>query len=118
LASTGALADPTSGVDSALFRSSYDTGGVFSLEGARLMPKRDLSFKLLVSYERSPLKLAVPGIGAAAGDIESDRVLDYVVMFDMAFGMTLTDRIAIGIDAGGYRTATGRGYGVRGRYNL
>src|SRR6185436_7010704 len=53
-------ADPTSGVDSALFRSSYDAGGVFSLEGARLMPRGDVSFKLLATYARSPLKLAVP----------------------------------------------------------
>ena len=34
----------------------------------------------------------------------------------MAFGMTLTDRLAIGLDVAGYRTATGVGYGVRGRY--
>ncbi len=114
--STVASAEPTSGVDGALFRSSYDTGGVFSLEGARLMPKRDLSFKLLVSYGRAPLKLAVPGIGAAVGDTGKDRVLDYLVTFDMAFGMTLSDRFALGIDVGGYRTATGSGYGKRGRY--
>jgi large repetitive protein len=107
-----ASAEPTSGVDSALFRSSYDIGGVFSLEGARLMPRGDLSFKLLVGYGRSPLKLAVPGIG----DAGKDRVLGYLVTFDMAFGMTLSDRIAIGIDVAGFRTAPGAGYGVRGRY--
>jgi outer membrane protein OmpA-like peptidoglycan-associated protein len=116
VASTTASADPTSGVDGALFRSAYDAGGVFSLEGARLMPKRDLSFKVLVTYGRAPLTLAVPGIGGAAGDTGKDRVLDYLVTLDMAFGMTLSDRIAIGIDAAGYRTATGSGYGVRGRY--
>ncbi|HEX2685837.1 MAG TPA: OmpA family protein [Kofleriaceae bacterium] len=115
-AGTAASADPTSGVDSALFRSSYDTGGLWSLEGARLLPTHDLSFKLLVSYARAPISLAVPGIGAAAGDTSRDRVLDYLVTLDMAFGMTLGDRVAIGIDAAGYRTATGRGYGVRGRY--
>jgi outer membrane protein OmpA-like peptidoglycan-associated protein len=112
----GASAEPTSGVDSALFRSSYDAGGVFSLEGARLMPKRDVSFKLLVSYSRSPLVLAVPGIGATPGDTTEDRVLRYVVTMDMAFGMTLSDRVAIGINAAAYRTATGRGYGTRGRF--
>jgi outer membrane protein OmpA-like peptidoglycan-associated protein len=116
LTSTVASADPTSGVDGALFRSSYDAGGVFSLEGARLMPKRDLSFKVLVSYGHAPLRLAVPGIGGSAGDTGKDHVLDYLVTIDMAFGMTLSDRIAIGIDAAGYRTATGSGYGVRGRY--
>jgi outer membrane protein OmpA-like peptidoglycan-associated protein len=116
VASTVASADPTSGVDSALFRSSYDTGGIFSLEGARLMPRRDLSFKVLLSYGRAPLTLAVPGIGAAAGDTGDDRVLDYLVTLDMAFGMTLGDRVAIGLDVAGYRTATGRGYGVRGTY--
>jgi len=107
-----ASADPTSGVDGALFRSSYDAGGVFAVEGARLMPTHDLSFKLLLGYGRSPLKLAVPGIG----DGGRDRVLDYLVTLDMAFGMTLSDRIAIGIDVAGYRTRTGPGYGVRGRY--
>jgi large repetitive protein len=116
LASTTASAEPTSGIDSALFRSSYDTGGVFSLEGARLLPKRDLSFKVLVSYSRAPLTLAVPGIGGAPGDAADDRVLDYLITMDMVVGMTLSDRIAIGIDAGAYRTATGSGYGVRGRY--
>jgi len=110
--SAPASADPTSGVDSALFRSSYDAGGLFSLEGARLMPRRDLSFKLLASYARAPLTLNVPGIG----DTSKDRILDYLVTFDMAFGMTLGDRVAIGIDAAGYRTATGSGYGARGRY--
>jgi outer membrane protein OmpA-like peptidoglycan-associated protein len=115
-ASASASADATSGIDSALFRSSYDTGGVFSLEGARLLPKRDLSFKLLVSYARSPLTLAVPGIGATPGDATDDRVLNYLLTLDMAFGMTLTDRIAIGIDAAAYRTSPGRGYGRRGRY--
>ena len=112
--SAAASAEPTSGVDGALFRSSYDSEGVFSLEGARLMPRHDVSFKLLVSYARAPLSLAVPGIGDA-GD---DRILNYLVTLDMAFGMSLTDRIAIGIDVAGYRTATGSGYGVRGRYAL
>jgi outer membrane protein OmpA-like peptidoglycan-associated protein len=113
--STLASADPTSGVDSALFRSSYDTGGVFAVEGARLMPTRDLSFKLWLGYGRAPLTLAVPGIGGG-GDVTADRVLDYLVTVDLAFGMTLRDRIAIGIDVAGYRTATGGGYGTRGRY--
>jgi outer membrane protein OmpA-like peptidoglycan-associated protein len=107
-----ASADPTSGVDAALFRSAYDPGGVFSLEGARLLPRHDLSFTMLLSYARSPLTLAVPGIG----DTGHDRILDYLVMLDMAFGMSLSDRVEIGIDAAGYRTATGAGYGVRGRY--
>jgi outer membrane protein OmpA-like peptidoglycan-associated protein len=112
LAARPAAADPTSGVDGALFRSAYDTGGVFSLEGARLLPKRDLSFALLVGYARAPLTLNVPGIG----DAGRDRILNYLVTVDMAFGMSLSDGVAIGIDAAGYRTATGSGYGVRGRY--
>jgi hypothetical protein len=64
LASSVASADPTSGVDGALFRSSYDAGGLFSVEGARLMPKRDLSFKVLLGYGYAPIRFAVPGIGA------------------------------------------------------
>jgi len=115
LAAAPAGADPTSGVDGALFRSSYDAGGVFAVEGARLAPSRDLSLKLLVGYARSPIDLAVPGIGGTA-DEASDRILDYLVTFDVAFGMTLTRRLALGIGAAAYRTATGAGYGVRGRY--
>jgi len=117
-ASTAASAEPTSGVDSALFRASYDTGGVFSLEGARLMPRHDMSFKVLLSYARSPISAAVPGIGSATGDTSRDRILDYLVTIDMAFGMSLSDRVAIGFDAAAYRTATGPGYGVRGRYAM
>jgi hypothetical protein len=112
-----ASADPTSGVDTALFRSSYDSSGIFALEGARLAPKGDISFKVLAGFGRSPLKLAVPGIGAAAGDTSSDRVLDYVATFDLAFGMSFSDRIAFGLDVGGYRTSPGSGYGKRGLYS-
>jgi hypothetical protein len=112
LAAATARADTTSGVDGALFRSSYDAGGVFAVEGARLAPPRDVSLKLLVGYGRSPVAVAVPGIGGEG----SDRILDYLVTFDMAFGMTLTRRLALGIDVAAYRTATGVGYGVRGRY--
>ncbi len=111
-ASSTAAAEPTSGVDGALFRSSYDLNGVFGVEGARLMPKRDLSFKILMSYARSPIDVAVPGVG----DASRDRILDYVVTLDMAFGLSITDTIALGLDVAAYRTATGDGYGVRGRY--
>ncbi|MDQ3365764.1 MAG: OmpA family protein [Myxococcota bacterium] len=107
-----ASADPTSGVDAALFRSSYDANGVFAVEGARLLPAQDLSFKVLVGYGRAPIELAVPGIG----DGSDDRVLDYLLTLDLAFGMSLSDRFAIGFDVAAFRTATGGGYGVRGRY--
>ncbi len=110
----GAHADPTSGVDaSALFRASYDANGLFSLEGARLMPRRDLSFKAIVGYAHSPFTLVVPGIG----DGNASRLLDMVTTIELAFGMTLTERFAIGFNVGAYRTATGDGYGVRGTYN-
>lgn len=112
---SAAVADPTSGVDVALFRTSYDTNGLFSLEGARLMPRRDLSFKTLVGYAHSPIDVSVPGIGGMA-DAGSESILDHLLTIDMAFGMTLTERFAIGLDVGAYRTSTGRGYGVRGRY--
>jgi outer membrane protein OmpA-like peptidoglycan-associated protein len=116
VASHPAAADPTSGVDSALFRSSYDNGGVFALEGARLAPKGDIAFKLLAGLGRAPLKLSVPGIGTGAGDTGADRVLDYVATFDMAFALSLSDRIGFGLDVGGYRTSPGAGYGKRGHY--
>src|SRR5207302_4225328 len=98
-------------------RSSYDANGIFALECARLMAKRDLAFKVLVGYAQSPLNLSVPGIGAAAMDAQKDSILDYVVTLDMAFGMTLSDHVALGIDIGAYRTAAGVGYGARGRYS-
>jgi outer membrane protein OmpA-like peptidoglycan-associated protein len=112
LLATSASADPTSGVDGALFRSAYDSNGIFSVEGARLLPKHDLSLRVLVGYAKSPVDVAVPGIGDA-GD---DRVLDYLMTLDMAFGITLTDRVALGIDVAAYRTRTDDGYGTRGRY--
>jgi outer membrane protein OmpA-like peptidoglycan-associated protein len=113
--SASAHADPTSGVDVDLFRPSYDTGGVLSVEGARLMPRRDLAFKLQLGFAESPIDVAVPGIGSA-GDTTKDPVLNYLVTLDMTFAMTLSDRIAIGIGVGGYRTKTDVGYGKRGRY--
>ena len=111
-----AHADPTSGVDGQLFRPSYDTNGIFAVEGARLMQVRDIVFKLIGGYSQSPLNLAVPGIGPAAGDTSKDQILNYVATLDMTFGMTVTDRVAIGFDVAAYRTAVGAGYGVRGRY--
>ena len=110
--SGAAYADPTSGVDAALFRPSYDTNGIFAVEGARLMEVRDLAFKILVGYGKSPISVAVPGIGDSA----RDQVLDYLATLDMTFGMTITDRIAIGFDAAAYRTETAPGYGTRGMY--
>jgi outer membrane protein OmpA-like peptidoglycan-associated protein len=118
VASTPAHAAPPSGVDAVLFRPSYDTNGIFGVEGARLMPKRDISFKLLAGYAQSPIDAAVPGIGAGIGDTTKDSILDYLVTLDMTFGMSITDRVAIGFDVGGYRTATGLGYGERGRYGV
>jgi outer membrane protein OmpA-like peptidoglycan-associated protein len=111
-----AAADSTSGVDVALYRSSYDTNGVFTLEGARLMPKRDLSFKFITGYAASPLDVAVPGIGGMPGNTGEESVLDYVLTLDMTFGMSITEKLAVGLDVGAYRTSTGTGYGVRGRY--
>ncbi len=49
-------------------------------------------------------------------DQNADAILDYLMTLDMTFGMSITDRIAIGIDMGAYRTATGGGYGDRGHY--
>ncbi len=109
-------ADPTAGVDAVLFRPSYDTNGVFSIEGARLMPVHDVSFKLFAGFTQDPIDAAVPGIGAMAGDTGRDHILNYVAQLDFAFGITITDRIALGFEAAGYRTAVGPGYGVRGLY--
>jgi outer membrane protein OmpA-like peptidoglycan-associated protein len=108
-----ASADSSSGIDSALSRPSIDTSGVYSLEGARLMPVRDISWKTLMGFSSSPFNVAVPGIGADDG---ADPVLGYVITMDMAFGMTLRKHLAIGFDVAAYRTTTAEGYGVRGRY--
>ncbi|HRE03745.1 MAG TPA: hypothetical protein PLV68_20790, partial [Ilumatobacteraceae bacterium] len=114
-AATQVSANPTAGVDVALFRASYDTGGIFSLEGARLMPKRDISWKMLLSYAKSPVDVAVPGIGGA-DDTSADSILDYLAIVDIAFGMALSERFSIGFDVAAYRTDTGAGYGKRGLY--
>ena len=107
-----AAADPASGVDAALFRPSYDTSGLFSLEGARLPPRRDLSWKMWLSYAQHPFDLAVPGIG----DGGVDHVLGYDVTLDLAFGFTVSDRLGFGLAAAVYRADTGAGYGERGRF--
>jgi outer membrane protein OmpA-like peptidoglycan-associated protein len=115
-AASTAAADPSGGVDTALFRQSYDTSGVFTLEGARLMPVRDLSWKVLTTYAKSPLDVAVPGIGASADDQDADSVLQYLLSIDIAFALTFHERFELGVDVGAYRTTTAEGYGVRGRY--
>ena len=107
-----ARADPTSGVDAALFRSSYDPNGLYAVEGARLLPAHDLAFKLLMGLGTSPIQANLPGIG----DAKADKILGPIGTVDMAFGMSLSDRIAIGFDVAAYRTTTESGYGVRGRY--
>ncbi len=116
LAATPARADSTSGVDAVLFRPSVDGTGVWSLEGARIMPRRDLSWRLWVGFAQQPLSLAVPGIGGA-GDTNVDSVLDRVITINMAFGFALTPKLAIGFDVAGYRTELGEGYGERGLFN-
>ncbi len=105
-------AEPTSGVDAALFRPSYDGSGVFSLEGARLATKRDLSWKMLLGFAKGPLDVEVPGIGAAG----VDNVLNYTLTLDMAFGFSVTKKVAIGLATAVYRTDPGPGYGVRARF--
>lgn len=115
-AAVPAYANPHSGVDAALFRPAVDTSGVFSLEGARLMPKRDLSWKLWFGFAQAPFEAPVPGIGGP-GDTAEDVVLDNVITIDIAFGMSLTRKLGIGLGVAAYRTNTGEGYGVRGRYS-
>ncbi|MBK9034403.1 MAG: OmpA family protein [Myxococcales bacterium] len=109
-----AVADPSpaAGVDAALFRPSIDGSGVLSLEGARLPVKHDLSWKMWLGYGKGPFNVAVPGIGADS----DDAVLDYLVTLDMAFGLTVSKKVAIGLAAAVYRTDTGPGYGQRGRF--
>ena len=63
--------------------------GIFALEGARLMPTHDLSFKLLLGYAQ---RAARRSRCRASATPASDTILDYLVTLDMAFGMTLTDR--------------------------
>ncbi|MCL4226443.1 MAG: OmpA family protein [Myxococcales bacterium] len=108
-----AHADPASGVDAALFRPSYDGSGVLSLEGARLPTRYDLSWKLLLGFAKGPLDVVVPGIGN--GD-DVDNVLNYTLTLDMAFGFTVTKKLAVGLGAAVYRTDPGPGYGARGRF--
>ena len=115
IAAAPAHADPTSGVDAVLFRPSYDPNGVFSLEGARLLPVHDFSFKLFAGYTPDPINAVVPGIGSV-NNTNVDHILKYVAQLDMAFAFTLADRVELGFETAGYRSAVGPGYGVRGRY--
>src|SRR5690349_15200350 len=85
-----AQAEPHSGVDSALFRPSFDNTGVFSLEGARLMPKYDFSWKLWTGYAQKPFDAPVPGIGM---DDAEDPVLDYLATVDMVFALSLSKKL-------------------------
>ena len=91
-----AAADSTAGVDAALVRPSYDTSGLFSLEGARLPPRHDLSWKMWLSYAQHPFDVAVPGIG----DGGVDHVLGYDVTLDLAFGFTVSERLGFGLGGG------------------
>jgi hypothetical protein len=104
-------ADSASGVDAALFRPSYDTSGVLSLEGARIPTKRDISWKMLLGFASSPLNVTIPD-----DDISGDSVLNYTLTLDMAFGFSLTKKLAIGLGTAVYRTDTGPSYGTRGRF--
>jgi outer membrane protein OmpA-like peptidoglycan-associated protein len=114
-ATTGpALADSTAGVDAHLFRPSLDSGGVFSLEGGRLMARRDLSLKAFLGYAQKPFSVAVPGIGSG----DSDGVLDYTLTLDIAFALALFEKLEVGFGTAVYRTDTGDGYGSRGRYDV
>ncbi len=114
-----ARADNSSGVDSALFRPTIDTSGVFSLDGARPLPRRDLVWKVLFGYAQQPFSAPVPGIGPdGAADIGSDAILDYAATLDFTFALALTQRLTIGFDAAAFRTAPAAGYGKRGRYSL
>ncbi len=121
LLAPSAHADSTAGVDAALFRPAVDHSGVWSLEGARPMPKRDLSWRLWLGFAQKPLSLTVPGIGGATtdgvGDVESDTVIDQVIQFNVAFGFALTQKLTIGFDVAAYRIELGEGYGERGRYD-
>jgi outer membrane protein OmpA-like peptidoglycan-associated protein len=108
-----AAAEPHSGVDAALFRPSLDAVGVFSVEGARLMPKRDLSWKMLLGYAQKPFDVPIPGIGEADDDA---AVLDFLATVDLAFALAVTGKLTIGFNAAVYRTDTGEGYGRRGRF--
>ncbi|MCE9574630.1 MAG: OmpA family protein [Deltaproteobacteria bacterium] len=113
-----ARADNSSGVDSALFRPTIDTTGVFSLDGARPMPRRDLVWKILLGYAQQPFAAPVPGIGGVSGDTGSDAILDYAATLDFTFALALSQRLTIGFDAAAYRAAPAAGYGKRGRYSL
>ena len=110
--SSRASADSASGVDAALFRPSYDSSGVFSLEGARLPTKRDLSMKMLLGFAKGPLDLPVPGIGTEG----VDNVLNFTLTLDMAFGFSVTKKLGVGLATAVYRTDPGPGYGVRSRF--
>ena len=109
-------ADPHSGVDAQLFRQSFDPNGVYSLEGAEMLPKHDFSMKFGVGFNQNPMNLAVPGIGGS-GDLADDPVLKFALSLHITMSLAITDKLQIGIDTGLYRTDPDKGYGERGLYS-
>jgi hypothetical protein len=110
-----APAEPHSGVDSQLYRQSFDPNGIYFLEGAELLPKHDFSMKLGVGFHQNPMRLAVPGIGGQ-DDLNEDVVLKFALALHITMSFAITEKLQIGIDAGMYRTDPDEGYGERGRY--
>jgi outer membrane protein OmpA-like peptidoglycan-associated protein len=107
-----AHAEPSSGVDAALYRPSFDSFGLFSMESGQVLPKHDLSFKLALGFAQKPLSFAVPGIESDA----SDDILAFAIGLHLAAGFGITDKLELVLEAGLYRTDPDQGYGERGLY--
>ena len=82
----------------------------------RLMPRRDLVWKIVAGYAQRPFSAPVPGIGGV--DDGSDAILKYDATLDFDFAFALTRKLTIGLDVAAYRADPDVGYGKRGRYNV
>ena len=117
VAGSVAQGDPDSGVDSVIYRPSFDADGMWAIDNDRTIPALDLVWKTETAFGLAPLELPVPGIGEEAGDEGSDRVLSYVFTLHNVIVFGLTRRLSLGVEAALYRTDPADGFGERSRYN-
>jgi outer membrane protein OmpA-like peptidoglycan-associated protein len=108
-----ARAQPHAGVNAQLAEPAVDAYGLATVEGARSLARSGVSFKATFSYAYQPLKVAVPGIGTAAG---LDPVIDHLAEIRLGLALAVIDRLTVAIDVGGLHLDPGVGYGQRGVY--
>jgi|GEM_PF-1047678 len=108
-----ANASPHSGVDSQLYRPSFDAMGLLSLDSARSMQKYDFSLKLNLGYAQNLMSMPVPGIGS---EDDADTTLRFALNLNLNMAFAFTERLSLGFDVGMARVDTDDGFGTRGLF--